>query len=301
MTDCRLLKLKPQLSLMKNDLFFDLKIATITDGSQVYDREADIVNLTTIDPSFGFVRPLKVSWRAYIQEYDDLFQFIKADRLKKSLKKWFREYKEEGISIEYVHDLSLDQYDTWLTKYSSLLSEKERPNLKITQEWYLEKKQAGKTLGAVFLYQDGEFIGGNVCVIEAERLSVGYGVVEKRAGTSFNMGAFVDFATLMFARDLKKEYVSFGQDTNLYGHHLSTGLLSYKSRFGLTAVPVAKSGIVTTKFIHFEHFVDTIAFVALDGDKTTLVVIYTGEKPHPDEFKARGITDVLLLDRSQLI
>jgi hypothetical protein len=284
---------------MKNNSFFDLTIATISDASQV-PGGVDIVNLTSVEPEFGYVRPLKVAWRAYIASYPDLFQFIKADRLKKSLKKWFKEYPQEGISIEYIRDLSATQYEMWLAKYTGLLLQKDRPNLKLTQEWYQEKKGKNKELRAVFLYQDGAFIGGNICTIEADRLSVGYGVVEKREGTSYNMGAFVDFATLLFARELGKGIVSFGQDTNLYGFHLSLGLLSYKCRFGLTAEPVLKNGLVTTKFVHFEHLKDTIAFVSITDSKTTITVLYTGEEPRTAEFQARGIDEVVLINRNEL-
>jgi hypothetical protein len=284
---------------MKNDIFFDINIANISRPDEVHD-DADIVNLNAIDPSFGFVRPQKITWRAYIKDYPDLFQFIKADRLKKSMKKWFKEYTQEGIAIEYIQDLDSDHFSVWLEKYTSLLSKKDRPNLKLTQDWYANKKAQGKQVGAVFLYQDGTFIGGNICLVETEKLSVGYGVVEKRDGTSYNMGAFVDFATLQFARELGREVVSFGQDTNLYGFHLSVGLLSYKSRFGLTAEPSLKSGLFTTKFIHFEHLSEVVAFMTLNGNKTAISVIYSGEKPNASEFQARGIDEVILINRSEL-
>ncbi len=283
---------------MKNDSFFDLTIATITDESQT-TVDADIVNLTSSKPNFGFVRPLKVSWRAHIENYPDLFQFIKADRLKKSLKKWFKEYSQEGISIEYISDLSLDQYKLWLAKYTNLLSQKDKPNLKLTLNWYEEKKGKNKQLGGVFLYQNSAFIGGNICTIEADHLSVGYGVVEKREGTSYNMGAFVDFATLLFARKLGKGEVRFGQDTNLYGFHLSLGLLSYKCRFGLTARPALKSGLVTTKFVSFEHLKETVAFMSINDNKTLITVLYTGEAPNEAEFHARGIDEVVLINRDE--
>lgn len=283
---------------MKNDTFFDLNIANISRVDEVH-ADADIINLNATEPSFGFVRPQKITWRAYLKDYPDLFQFIKADRLKKSMKKWFKEHTQEGISIEYIHDLSSDRFNRWLEKYTSLLSKKDRPNLKLTQNWYADKRAQGKQVGAVFLHQDSIFIGGNICLIGPEKLSVGYGVVEKREGTSYNMGAFVDFATLQFARELGREVVSFGQDTNLYGFHLSVGLLSYKCRFGLTAEPSLKNGLVTTKFIHFEHLNDVVAFMSLNGNKTTISVIYSGEQPNASEFHARGIDEVVLINRNE--
>jgi len=263
------------------DKFLDLRVAEIEDV-KYYNRaselDADMVNLVGEYSDFGYIRPNKISWGAEIKS-DDPFSQLKAKRLKKHLKYWLSNLTNFGLTYEVIDNLSSKEYALWFTTYLKLLSSKEKANIKISKQWLSYKQKTGKKVGAVFLYKGKIFLGGNLFIYTDTGFTVAYGIVEKIKNPNWSLGAVVDFLSLKKGMEFGYKKIGFGQDNNLYGYHLSPGLLQYKLNFGL--IPHAKdtTPIYSTKFINYKKFADTIAFLGIkDGENVFYVLKKKGTK-----------------------
>ncbi len=79
--------------------------------------------------------------------------------------------------------------------------------------------------------------------------------------------------------------IGYGTDTNLYGHHLSMGLLAYKLSLGFTPMP--KGGLELTKFVRWTSLPEPIAFYKSRSEQAPELVLI-----------ARQITDEIRRIRS---
>lgn len=282
---------------MKTDSFFDLticRLASPQDLSQGDLAKFDLIEIAGKYPEVGFVRPTKITWRAYLTNINDPFDVIKSDKLKKNIKKWTNELPNVGIVVTVEDDLKPDLFKKWLTIYRNEIGRKKRANIAIDEDWLVKKKKKGKKVGGVFVYKDAVLFGGNVFVDDGTKLSVGYGVVKLPGSLKINLAAVIDFKCLEYGLSKSYPFVSFGKDTNLYGFHLSAGLFSYKSRLGLTCEPAEKYGYVTTKFVNYAKFDDTIIFLTKPKSESELTILYKSHVPVEKEYMANGISRINL-------
>ena len=178
-----------------------------------------------------------------------------------------------GLSYEIKYDITSKEFELWYEKYFKLLSSKEKANIKINRNWLVYKKKSGKKVSAIFLYKDNNFIGGNLILRNNEKFTVVYGIVEKIKTPNWSMGAIVDFLSIRYAKKLGLKRVGFGQDNNLYGYHLSRGLLQYKLNFGLSPSVKNKTQVYSTKFVSKDKFSDYIMFLGIKDDKNVFYVL----------------------------
>lgn len=238
-------------------------------------------------------KPVKVTWRAYLdnisdpktESTDSAYKIIKSEKLRKNLKRLEGQLTQLGLRVEVQKDLRYDIFLNWLDIYKEVLDGKKEGRIKIDQSWLDKKQKEGKTAFGVFLYNNDVLLGGNIGVLREGTMTVGYGVLLP-FDTKFNLGAFVDFVCIKLGLDWGYKLVSFGQDTNLYGAHLSTGLFSHKARLGLTIEAKKDKGWEKVDTDNLTINSDILIFL---GDDKTLHVLYRNEKPMETEFGARGV------------
>lgn len=270
--------------------FFDLNICKIASPSEFSSSsfiECDLVEVEAEEPSFGFVRPQKISWRAHLDNLSDPIQVVKSKKLRKSLAKWERQLSSVGLTVSVSQDLTDEEFEEFLVLYRKLVGQKQRANIALSSSWLEKKREQGKNVGAIFVYKGEKLLGGNLVIFGQKWLIVGYGVARKIE--NLNLGALLDYLTIKYGSEKGYKTVSFGRDTNLYGFHLSTGLFSYKARLGLTPEPNKKAGVVTTKFLSFEKFDERVLFLTTTSEGLEIVVLWRGEEPSAHEFEARGV------------
>ncbi len=265
-------KTDPQI-LIEN--FLGLKYAEITDTSLLVKAVifgADVVNFVGENQDFGYVRPKKIRW-AMVLKGDDPFKLIKAKKLRKHLKNWLSNIESYGLKYEVKDSLTSKDFAQWFKKYSSLLTSKEKANININQNWLLYKTKAGKRVGGVFIYKGNKLLGGNIFIISETGFTITYGIVEKIKYPNWSLGAIADFISVRRAFEMGYKTVGFGQDNNLYGYHLSQGLLQYKLNFGLTPNYKDTDIIYTTKFIDYKKFKDSIIFLGIKDSKKIFYIL----------------------------
>lgn len=237
-------------------------------------------------------KPVKVTWRAYLDEISSPYEIVKSEKLRKNLKKLNDQLPQLGLRVEIQKDLSEDVFLKWLAIYNKVIGSKKEGRIKIDQSWLANKIKGGKSVYGVLLYDDNGLIGGNLGTLTNEKMTVGYGALLP-FDTKHNLGAFIDFKCIEAGFNWGYKVVSFGQDTNLYGGHLSVGLLSHKARLGLTIEEKADKGFEQLETQELRLRTDTIMFL---GKGKILYIIYKNEKPQGVEFMAKGIERVEYLN-----
>lgn len=267
--------------------FFGLKLVEIEDSKYLESATrmgADVVNLLKADDNFGYVRPKKIMWEMDFKGSAPIDR-IRSVRMRKHLRKWIFDMNKYDLKYEIKEPLVSTDFMLWYEKFRSLLSAKEKANIKIYPGWLDEKKREGKIPGGIFLYKGDKFIGGNIYIRSDNLFNVGFGACEKIESPNWGMGTIVDFLSAEQAKKLGYKKIRYGIDNNLYGHHLSTGLLKYKLNFGLVPVVNSKTQIYSTRFTNTDKFDNTIAFL---GSKDCENVFYI--------LKKQGIDDDLILN-----
>lgn len=270
----QLVKTKPKI-LVKD--FLGLLTTEIPEPEFLEDAiklNADVVNLEYADEDFGYVRPAKIGWGMDLTK-DDPLSSVRAKKLKKHLKTWLNNMSQYGLRYEVKDDITSNEFALWFEKYKSLLSSKEKANIKINPLWITYKKKTGKKVGGIFLYKENKFLGGNVFTMSDDKLTVCYGIVERVKNPYWSFGAIIDYLCIKYAKEKGYNRIGFGQDNNLYGHHLSVGLLQYKLNLGLTPKIKDNATIYTTRLIKADKFKNEIVFL---GMKNTRYIFYVLKK-----------------------
>lgn len=274
--DLSLLEIKPAVEIKD---FLGLRTAQLPEHDYLdlaIEKGAEVINIEGIYPDFGYVRPEKISWGVSLGD-DDPIRLVKAKRLRKHLKYWLNNMNKYGLSYEIKKELSGKEFGLWFDKYYKLLSSKEKANIKINPNWMDYKLSMGKKVGGIFIYYKNKFLGGNVFIHTDDKFTVCYGVVEKVKQPNWSLGAIIDFLSIKYAWDLGYKRVGFGQDNNLYGYHLSVGLIQYKLNLGLIPSYKDTNKMYTTRFINTKKFSDCVVFLSIKDGKDVFYVLEKGK------------------------
>lgn len=286
---------RKKVQAMKIEEVFDVNVCVLKSLEETpkIDPSCDLAEIEGKYPDFGYVRPRKISWRAYLNNQSP-YDIIRSKKLRKLMVKWEQEMPVYGLELRVIDPLDKDNFQEWLQIYTKHIGEKEHANFAIDETWLKEKQQNKKDIVGLLMYKHGTLIGGNICTLQKDKLSIGFGIVKHSKNLNWNLGALLDFLTIKFGVEKGYKIVSFGRDTNLYGLHLSAGLFSYKSRLGLTPEPVEKTGWVTTKFLNYDKFTDPIVFVEERNSKLNLQVLFRNEEPIEKEYLPNGIHSIII-------
>jgi len=248
------------------------------------EKEPDLKKADLIDvigrASGGFYRPLKIAWRKEITN-EPMINQIRSKRAQKQIKSDLKRLSQLGIEIKTLPEINQELFEEWLALYQKIIKGKKGGHLVIGKGWLKEKIKKGKKVGAVLAFKGNKIIGGNLFFEIAGRLCVGYGVSEKIEKLMGGLALLLDYQFLVYAQQKGYKEISFGQDTNLYGADLSSGLLLYKSKLGFSPVSANKIYWVTTFFQNFDKFEDEIYFFTGEKDLTLNVILKQKENFQP--------------------
>ncbi len=233
-------------------------------------ESSDVVNVYSFLTS-GFRRPHKIAWRKSIDDRP-ISEQIRSVKSQKHIKYDLEKIKSLGIEIKEVEEISQDLYDEWLKLYEKIISSKEGGKPVIGADWLVKKQKEDKKVAGIFAYKENVLIGGDLVFEVNGRLGAGYGIAERQNSLRGGLGLLLDYFFLVRAQKKGFKEVSFGQDTNLYGADLSTGLFQYKSKLGFTPYPANKAYWTTTYFRNFERFSDLIIFLTGEASLTLNVI-----------------------------
>lgn len=203
-------------------------------------------------------RPLKISYIMKTPKSLDIYlASLKRNRRKRILKS-FRECEKQGISILKEKELTKESFDLFLKIYKNNLTEKERGIIILKKDWYHKRKDIAC---GVFAKRHNKIIGGILLAKRKNTVSFCFSSSEKKY---FDIGIndYLNINAIMFVKELEYSYIIRGQDTNMYGHHLSPGLYLFKKSLGFQIQPRKKQGFALTKIVNFDNFGDTIFFVS---------------------------------------
>jgi len=261
--------------------------------------QADVVEIVE-ERSDGFWRPQKVSWRKKIPPQPVIDQ-IPSKRTRKQIRGDEKKLTKKGIEVKAFDQLDQPLFGKWFKLYQKLIGEKEKGRMAIDDDW-LEKKEAeGKKVGALLAFEKERLLGGNLFYKISDRLSVGYGAAQRISGLAGNLALMIDFYTMDYAQKAGYKKISFGQDTNFYGFHLSPGLIFYKAKLGFSPAPATKTFWVTTYFLSFEKFGDQIMFFGGQEESLQLYVLVESEKDKPEIYLPLDVTKSNILEKGEVL
>lgn len=286
---------------MKIEEFFDLKICTIEENEREDEGKfstCDIVWSDNLGKKDWIKAPPKITWKAYLDNYSSPIEFIKSKKFRKSIRFGLDRMENLGIKLVQTGNLSKRTFQDWFDVYREEIRKKPRGRMALSEDWLENKLSQGKKVGGVFLYKKGRLFGGNLHVYVGDKLVVGYGIAKRI--NEVDIGLIMDYYSLKDGFDKGYKVVSFGQDRNLYGYHLSSGLFSYKSRLGLTPGIPNKCPIMATKIVSFRKLDKITIILSVEEKKLFANVFWRDIEPDEKEFAARGIESVRLIPQTSV-
>ena len=279
--------------------FLGLKILRSA-SSKFSSADLKDIDLVEIIPpiGIGFIRPLKISWRKVLDSRPMIEQ-IRSKRAHKHIKTDSHKIEAMGIKIQSFAEINEIQFIQWFTFYKAKMKDKDHGRLALEKDWFSQKLKSGKKVGGVFAFKGKEMIGGDLFHLSNNRLSASFGVYEDLPTLAGSLGLIIDYQFLIEAQRQGYKEVSFGQDTNLYGFHLTSGLMFYKAKLGFSPVPAVKTEYTSTFFVNFTKFADPIMFFVKDGDGLKLIII-TKESQTEEIYLPEGITKSESYSRDQV-
>ena len=143
---------------------------------------------------------------------------------------------------------------------------------------------------AVILKRGDEVVGGAILRSKDYGYDIGYAATNSDARDELgDLQAYIDVQAVRLCIYEGVETLTYGMDTNMYGHHLGTGLLKKKLREGFRTPVVAAGGDELVKIVDhdsqvLESHVLMYSYDAEGGLKMTAVV-REGEEENLGEFR----------------
>jgi len=311
------LKVKEPSNKLKIEHFFDMNIAAFDTRS-----EADKIVEAEVDPSVHMVRVSKPASAQIVQlpgyfkrtakvKYELQVPLLSGRSVDEAMDEYYgsfdskhrRQYKKDvGIidqaisdgKLEFVVDDGGRQSDLsdFLDLYKNLMGTKERGRIPLIDAvWKAGGPQEFmRTHTGIYLKKDGKVIGGVITSYAQGIYVIGYAATDRTAGFK-NLQFYLMQRVLRRSIEEGRPTLSYGIDTNLYGHHLSTGLMRAKISAGFT--PHVSGGDELIKFTNFEVFDDPIFFYnkGAGGELESTLIITPESVGHINEFE--GVTPKL--------
>lgn len=243
----------------------------LVDLKNVDFESIEILNIIS-DTGKGIRRPVKVAWRKKITDEPILDQ-IPSKRARKQIKTDIKKLGVLEIKMKIIEDLDEKTFLDWLEIYKKIISEKRHGHVAIDESWLEKKKNLNKKVAGTFIYKDDVLVGGQLLTEVKGILGVGFSASKRLEGLAGSLTLLMDYGFLEYAQKKGYKEVSFGQDTNLYGKALSTGLISYKLKLGFLPQPANKTYWVSSYFINISKFKEPIMFFGGESSKLELIII----------------------------
>ena len=222
-----------------------------------------------------YYKPQWITWSRSALSRDAFLASLKSkerSRIKTKLKN-----SGDRITVEYA-PLTVADFLRWHTIYAEDMQKKERGRVALSATWAEEKGADLKRYQRLFFRDSAsqELIGGVILRPHAKDkvLQAPFAAYrDKYKNYDMPLRSFIE--VMEHAVNLKYSRISYGRDTNLYGHHLSIGLMEYKASLGFEPAPERARQIfkvLNPKILNDEYF-----FFGLDGEQ--LVPLYFTKTP----------------------
>lgn len=206
----------------------DILIANILNEEEFTTLQSDFANFDIIIseeeiPSFERY-PEKIIFEIDVINFDDYINNFESSK-RSSILKRIRDC-ESSYAIEFQQEINIDDFNTWLLGYKRFISTLTDGRDRIDPNWFSEK--ASQHIGAFIKDRlSNEIVGGGLIKVFGMKLSLSYAYYEedlkKKGGSTYLLMELFKYAG---KNNFSK--ISLGRDSNLFGGHLSTGLLDYK-------------------------------------------------------------------------
>lgn len=256
----------PSYEMALRDLGADIVI--------IENPEAQDLEVLTKDLDFHH-KPEKIMWRRKVETSEDYMAGLNSKhrtRIKSKL-------KASESSTPELETMTMEDYREWYPLYEKEVVGKEKGRRAIDADWS-QRKNDLSTYRKLFFRdpETGAIIGGAILHLDKKKQSVtiAYAAYDgNHRDKELSVRTF--FAAMEFARLNGYTTISYGMDTNFYGHHLSLGLMEYKAGLGFT--PIAGKDKQLVKILNPEKLDEEYYFFTLkDGEKLT--GHYFSDEPH---------------------
>lgn len=257
----------------KTSQFLDLNVLTISDATlediraaeKEHESVVDLINILDPDDKVAeslaglyLRRPLYVTYRMDLRD----------GSYKKRIKSKDRKLRKVDVGdFELVKEEQLTQasFDDFLELYKENMQSMDKGIVKIDESWFAEQ---GEKAAGIFLRKEDKLVAGILAKRFDDRFSVSYSAQDFKYKQN-NVYKHLVFESMNFAKALGYDTYSYGQDSNLYGHHLSTGLYLFKKEMGLTPQAIVKKGSALTRIVNTDKFINPI-FILTQADEGQL-------------------------------
>ncbi len=248
--------------------FFDLSILKISEENP--DAIARIIHSHSVKSDIVAISPVTQDLAAVIgRDYflvpekigytKDLSRVESVDELYRKKDRSLRHLAESAVEVRIGDPLDPAQYADFLMLYANVMSEKERGVVKLDSGWQQKHPHAV----GIFVYYEGTMIAGLLAKKIDQRLSVSYSALSKDFRRN-NVYKFLAIRAMGYAKEKGMAEFSYGRDTNLYGHHLATGLYLFKRELDLRPTIPSKTNFLLRRFISLEKFQNPVFFFSVD-------------------------------------
>ena len=228
-----------------------------------------------------FYRPLKITYVMKAPESLDSYLATLTRNRRKRILKCIRECEHKGITLRKEEFLTQESFKAFYKVYKKNIGEKKRGIMTLHKAWYA--KRSHDACG-VFAIRKKKIIGGILLKKKRNSMSFCYSSSEK---PYFGINDFLNVHAIVYTKELGFSHIIRGQDTNLYGHHLSPGLYLFKKSLGFSIQPRKKQGFALTQIVNYDRFGDSIFFITInDANKLEASLFLKNHYQKPDEFVA---------------
>lgn len=248
--------------------FGGVAIVRVKSLSEVHTEDLDTADLLIVRDSAldcGYVQPPRVEWFMNVAYATLSEQFTGNHRRK--LKRSYEQLESLGITLKVVSDVSPEEFTHFLAIYREVIGSKEHPRFRLSEESFTTIRNETPLLG-VFAYRDSVCIGGTLVRDYSDYYALSYSAFPQFSRKELEVGLGVLLFDAIYQRSSveKRSRVSYGRDTNVYGFHLSAGLLEYKLSIGCVPVANTLEGITTqTLFVLRPPMQEVIALYAQEA------------------------------------
>jgi len=241
----------------------NIKVLEIDKHSELESQKQDDFDIVLINEPVDelYQYPTKIIFEMEVpnnlEEYIGSFESSKRSSIRKRIRT-----TNENLEATILDPMDEKTFAEWEEGYKSFIESLGEGHNYINADWL---KESGSTHFGIFFINKvtGKMEGGSLIkrFLDIPKLSMSfawYSDLAKELGASTAlMCKLIDYST---ANNLK--IISFGQDTNIYGGHLSLGLEEFKTGWGAVAKPAKKAEIKSAyivkpiknkfKFYYFE-------------------------------------------------
>ncbi len=189
--------------------------------------------------------------------------------------------REDSSHITHTFEkLSTDFLDWFTPYYTKIIGSKNNAIVHDLYKATLGNEKRISEYWALTIFENNVKIGASIIGIRAERIMIAFKAHEPRwQSTSLQStpSLYSDYVACTYAYELKKDFISHGQDRNLYGMNSSIGLAAFKLSTGYHPCLLEKSEAYETEIIDTTNIhLDTLVLEhPIEGDKIKKAYLFT--------------------------